>query len=131
MIQLNVYQVGFCIGMQSLTQELATELGDLVVQKVKEKHLVAIVNIHADASNTLIFAMSFPEAYRSCVRIVYSSKRLHHGLNSLPPDLFPDVKFLNGLAIFEVSLMLLLNSFAHWRIQSRQVFLVILPKLIN
>ena len=97
--------------MQSLTQELATELSNLVVQKVKEKYLVAIVYIHADASNTLIFTMSFPEAYRPSVRIVYSSKRLHHGLNSLPTDLFPDVKFLNRLAgshlLFQVSLMLL------------------------
>ena len=131
MIQLNVHQVSLGIRMQSLTQELATELSNLVVQEVKEKYLVTIVNIHADASNTLIFAVSFPEAYGSCVRIVYSFKSLHHGLNSLPTDLFPDVKFLNGLAIFQVSLMRLLNTFAHWRIEISQVFLVVLPKLID
>lgn len=100
--------------MQSLTQELAAKLRDIVVQEVKEKYRVAVVDVHADASDTLVFTMSFPEANGLSMRVVYCSQSIHNSLNTLPTNRFPDVEFLNRLAIIQISFVLLLDSFANW-----------------
>jgi hypothetical protein len=78
--------------MDTLANELTSERGNLVIQKVKFEDGFDLLQALANGSYALVLAEGLPKAHGLGMWIVDLSQRVRYGTDTLPSELIPEVK---------------------------------------